>query len=370
LEIALANWVRALEPLAAGRPELEQCVERARVLAGAIAAIAGNEAADSGGARAGADGASTVAAGAPTAAAGARTIEVSAHGFTLSLLPYDISTRFRALVTQRPSAWVFTSATLAVAGNFGHFSARLGLADAATLCVDSPFDYERQALLYLPRGLPDPADPRYTDAVLDAALPLLEAAGGGAFLLFTSHRALGAAARRLRGAALPGATPLLVQGAAPRELLLRRFRESGKAVLLGTASFWEGVDVQGAALRLVLIDKLPFAPVDDPQVRARVEFLQAQGANAFRDYQLPEAALALKQGVGRLIRSEEDRGVVVICDPRLATRGYGKVLLASLPPMRLTRDAQEACALLRQCAREFAALAPVPTAAVLTVVPA
>ena len=146
----------------------------------------------------------------------------------------------------------------------------------------------------------------------------------------------------LRATDWPAAWPLLIQNEAPREQLLRRFRESGHAVLLGTASFWEGVDVQGDALRLVMIDKLPFAPPDDPQVRARAQFLRAQGVNAFRDYQLPEAALALKQGVGRLIRSEEDRGVVMICDPRLLTRGYGRSLLASLPPMRPTRDADEA----------------------------
>jgi ATP-dependent DNA helicase DinG len=147
---------------------------------------------------------------------------------------------------------------------------------------------------------------------------------------------------------------LLVQGEAPREQLLRRFRASGRAVLLGTASFWEGVDVQGAALRLVVIDKLPFAHIDDPLVRARVEYLQSTGGNAFRDYQLPEAALALKQGVGRLIRSETDRGVVAICDPRLTSRGYGKSLLAALPPMRVARDADEVEKFLRRCARDFA----------------
>jgi ATP-dependent DNA helicase DinG len=283
-------------------------------------------------------------------AGGARSVAVTSRGFVLNLLPYDISTRFRGLIDQHPSAWIFTSATLALAGNFQHFSARLGLADAQTLCLESPFDYERQALLYLPEGLPDPSTLDYTAAVIGAVRPLLEASDGGAFLLFTSHRALRIAASALRAMDWPAAWPLLIQNEAPREQLLRRFRDSGRAVLLGTASFWEGVDVQGDALRLVMIDKLPFAPPDDPQVRARAQFLRAQGVNAFRDYQLPEAALALKQGVGRLIRSEEDRGVVMICDPRLLTRSYGRSLLASLPPMRPTRDAGEAMAMLRRSA--------------------
>jgi ATP-dependent DNA helicase DinG len=319
--------VHLAEALPAGDAELEACSARARSLAHAISTVT-----DSSG------------------ELGARTLSVHARGFGLSLLPYDISARFSAMVRQRPAAWIFCSATLALSGDFSHFAGRLGLGDAATLCVDSPFDYERQALLYLPPGLPDPADPGYTDAVVECALPLLEAAGGGAFLLFTSHRALGLAARRLRDAT---SLAMLVQGEAPRERLLERFRASGRSVLLGTASFWEGVDVQGAALRLVLIDKLPFAAMDDPQLRARVEYIKSQGGNPFRDYQLPEAALALKQGVGRLIRSESDRGVVVICDPRLTQRGYGRTLIAALPPMRVTRERPEVMALLQECQAEF-----------------
>ena len=333
LREALGEWARALDaqPESAG---ITQCATRGRALAADLAQVL-SEPDD-------------------PQAGGARGAAVNARGFVLSLLPYDISARFRALVDQHPSAWIFTSATLALAGNFQHFSTRLGLSDAATLCLESPFDYERQALLYLPEGLPDPAATEYTAAVIGAARPLLEASDGGAFLLFTSHRALRIAAGLLRAAEWPSAWPLLIQNEAPREQLLRRFRESGRAVLLGTASFWEGVDVQGDALRLVVIDRLPFASPEDPQVRARAQFLRAQGVNAFRDYQLPEAALALKQGVGRLIRSEEDRGVVMICDPRLMSRAYGRALLAALPPMRPTREADEAVAMLRRSARQRA----------------
>jgi ATP-dependent DNA helicase DinG len=285
---------------------------------------------------------------------GARTLESGNRGFTLQLLPFDVGPRFRALVDARRCAWVFTSATLTVGEDFGHFSRRLGLGDdAETLRIESPFDYARQALLYSPTGLPEPSAPGYTDLVVERAATLVEASGGGAFLLFTSHRALERAARLLRDRwpAVGGresAYPILVQGESPRELLLRAFRDSGNAVLLGTASFWEGVDVQGEALRLVVIDKLPFAPPDDPLTRARVEHIRAQGGNPFGEYQLPEAALALKQGVGRLIRSEQDEGVVVICDPRLATRGYGRMMLASLPPMRRTRDESEVLRFLRR----------------------
>jgi ATP-dependent DNA helicase DinG len=290
-------------------------------------------------------------AAAPTAQ-GARTVETTPRGFVLTLLPFDIAERFQALVRARTCAWIFTSATLSVGDDFSHFSARLGFTGAPQLKIDSPFDYARQGLLYLPAGLPNPASPLYVEAVIATALPLIAASQGGAFVLFTSHRALARGAALLRGhwgESTPHA--LFVQGEAPRERLLGDFRADGNGVLLGTASFWEGVDVKGEALRLVIIEKLPFASPEDPLVKARVEHLQMQGGNAFRDYQLPEAALALKQGVGRLIRSEDDFGAVVICDPRLIARSYGRVFLAALPPMSVTRDEDETLKFLRRHAR-------------------
>ena len=280
---------------------------------------------------------------------GVRAVEVTQRGFSLSLMPFDISARFLSMIQARRCGWIFTSATLSLGEDFGHFTGRLGLTDSPTLKIESPFNYELQSLLYLPTGMPEPASSGYVAKVIETALPLIDAARGGAFVLFTSHRALAQGASLLR-ACWSGHGPyrLFVQGEAPRERLLKEFREDGNGVLLGTTSFWEGVDVKGEALRLVIIEKLPFASPDDPLVRARIDHLQATGGNAFRDYQLPEAALALKQGVGRLIRSEEDYGTVVICDPRMMGRGYGKVLLAALPAMTPTRDRDEALRFIRK----------------------
>jgi ATP-dependent DNA helicase DinG len=280
---------------------------------------------------------------------GLRWVDVAGRGFSLSYTPFEVAARLGDLMRAQGGAWIFTSATLAVGDDFSHFLGRIGATGAQSVRIDSPFDFARQALLYLPPGMPDPASREHTASVVEAALPLIDAAGGRSFLLFTSHRALREAARILEG--LPGFTrryPLLVQGEAPRETLLRRFRELGNAVLLGTASFWEGVDVRGHALAVVVIDKLPFAAPEDPLLKARIEGIRRRGGNPFREFQLPQAVLALKQGFGRLIRDREDFGVVAICDPRLRSRGYGAMFLASLPPARLVTEAAEAAEFLRR----------------------
>ncbi len=262
-----------------------------------------------------------------------RWYELSDHGFELSATPLDLAPQLQTLRNATDAAWIHTSATLAVAGHFDHFTRQMGLVDPATLDLGSPFDYPHQALCWLPQGLPDPAARDYTQRVIETVRPVLEASNGRAFLLFTSHRALRLAADLL----LDGPWPLFVQGSAPRHQLLSDFRDSGNGVLLGAASFWEGVDVAGEALSVVVIDKLPFASPDDPVLQARLDAVRRAGGNPFRDWQIPAAAIALKQGAGRLIRDVHDRGVLVLCDPRLTTRAYGKLFLASLPPMPRTR---------------------------------
>ena len=260
--------------------------------------------------------------------------ELTPRGFRLQRTPLDVSAPLRAHREQSNAAWVFTSATLAVAGQFDHVAQRLGIRQARELIEPSPFDWNRQALCYLPRGLPEPASRDYGSALLEALQPVLEASGGRAFLLFASHRALREAAEALREAPWP----LFVQGSEPRHVLLQKFRESGNGVLLGTASFREGVDVAGDALSVVVIDKLPFAAPDDPVFEARLDAIRRAGGNPFRDEQLPQAVIALKQGAGRLIRTETDRGVLVLCDPRLLGKSYGRTFLESLPPLPRTRD--------------------------------
>ncbi len=286
-----------------------------------------------------------------------RWAEVHPRSLTLHATPLSVAEIFRREVEGsnrengaggpdqegRSRAWILTSATLAVDGDFSHFKRLMGLEDAESASWSSPFDYPAQGLLYVPRALPEPNSTAHTDAVVDAALPVIRASGGRAFLLFTTLRAMRHAHARLRAAFDSAGMdfPLLVQGEGSRSVLLERFRRLGNAVLVASASFWEGVDVRGDALSVVVIDKLPFAPPDDPVLAARLAALKRAGRNAFTELQLPEAALLLKQGAGRLIRDERDRGALVICDPRLVSRPYGARLLAALPPMRRTRDLEE-----------------------------
>ena len=273
-----------------------------------------------------------------------RWYEVTARGFQAHQTPLDVSGPLRDFRAASGAAWVHTSATLAVDGGFDHLAAQLGMEAPRTLLEPSPFDYHNQALVYVPHDLPEPNTPAHIDAVVDAALPLLDASDGRAFMLFTSHRALRHAAERL---AEKREFPLFVHGTAPRHLLLERFRESGNGVLLGAASFWEGVDVAGDALQVVVIDKLPFAAPDDPVLEAHLTAIRRRGGNPFRDWQLPNAVIALKQGAGRLIRTHADHGVLMLCDPRLIAKPYGHTFLASLPPFARTRDLARVLGFLR-----------------------
>jgi ATP-dependent DNA helicase DinG len=277
---------------------------------------------------------------------GVRWVDTAASGLVLQFTPFEVAARLREYVESRPCAWVFTSATLAIGADFAHFAARIGLADARTLCIESPFDYRRQALIYLPQPMPDPQDPGYAAAFIDACAPLLEASGGRAFLLYTSYRALAEGVLALQQRFPDPPFPVLVQGEAPREALLTRFRALGNAVLLATGSFWEGVDVKGDALSIVAIDKLPFAAPDDPVLAARLEGIRRRGGNPFVEHQLPQAILALKQGVGRLIRDVDDFGVIVIGDPRIRTKNYGRIFRESLPPSPIVTDGAAAARFL------------------------
>jgi ATP-dependent DNA helicase DinG len=261
--------------------------------------------------------------------------ETHSRGFVVHMTPLHVSDTFRNYIDQRRGAWVFTSATLAVADSFQHFARELGIEDAQAERWDSPFDFAHQALLYVPTELPQPNTPSYTPAVIEAALPVIRASGGRTFFLTTSYRALHQVAEQL---AEHIDYPLLVQGSLPRGELLQRFRELGNAVLVGTSSFWEGVDVRGEALSCVIIDKLPFSSPGDPVLQARLDAMRSQGLNPFFDYQIPQAVITLKQGVGRLIRDVSDRGVLMICDPRLFGKGYGRTFRNSLPPMPVSRD--------------------------------
>ena len=272
---------------------------------------------------------------------GLRWAGITRNGFSLNYTPVEIGAGLRGLLDAQNCSWVFTSATLAVGDSFTHFTGRMGLEDPRTLLIPSPFDYPRCGLLYLPTGFPEPSAEQFGPRMLEELLPLVKASAGRAFVLFTSHRALRWAAEELRKRN-DFAYPLLVQGEAPRSKLLEQFAELDAPVLLGTSSFWEGVDMRGDALVLVVIDRLPFASPGDPMLKARLEAIAQQGGQPFSDYQLPQAVLGLKQGVGRLIRDANDYGVVMICDPRLTGKGYGKKFLASLPPFTVTRSAEQA----------------------------
>ena len=325
LRAAMASVCQALESMADASPDVEKLYEQLLTVAGRLANITGEDAWD-----------------------GLRWIDVRARSLRLHLTPLDVANNLNAIFDAGHQAWVFTSATLAVGEDFGHFTQRMGLDGARGVTFPSPYQLAERGLVYLPPGLPSPSDPTHTEAVLDAVLPLLDSTTGGMFCLFTSHRALNAARAQLRKQprALRG-RPLLVQGDSPRDDLVRRFRELGNAVLLGTGSFWEGIDVRGRALTVVAIDKLPFASPSDPLMMARLEFIRRRGGNGFTGHQLPVAALALKQGAGRLLRDATDFGIVVICDPRVRGKSYGRLFLECLEPMAVTDRAADAKKFLR-----------------------
>ncbi|MEX0959434.1 MAG: ATP-dependent DNA helicase [Burkholderiales bacterium] len=278
-----------------------------------------------------------------------RWVEVFAVAVHLNSTPLSIADVFQRQIKGSPRAWIFTSATLSVRSEFSHYQSEMGLPQAITAAWESPFDFANQALLYVPERLPDPNTGGYTAAAVQAALPVIEAAEGRTFFLFTSLRAMREARELMEiGMKRMGMDfPLLMQGEGSRSELLERFRRLGNAVLLGSQSFWEGVDVRGEALSLVIIDRLPFSPPDDPVLSARIEKINNEGRNAFMEYQLPEAVITLKQGAGRLIRDETDRGVLMICDPRLISKPYGRRIWQSLPPMTRTRDAAAVRAFFR-----------------------
>ena len=261
------------------------------------------------------------------------------RSFRLATSPVEVSQEFAGqLHSAAAHSHIFTSATISTQGTFDYFNRRLGLSDIATTQFDSPFDYQKQALLYLPDDLPDPSESQFVNAFHRRCLALLEASDGHCFILFTSYRMLMLTAEFLRD---NSDFPLFVQGEYQRNDLLERYRQQPRAVLLGTSSFWEGVDVKGEQLRCVIIDKLPFKSPADPVYRRRIQLANEQGGNAFNDIQVPEAIIGLRQGIGRLIRDQADRGVVVICDNRIKRKFYGKKMLASLPPYPLTTELKD-----------------------------
>lgn len=271
--------------------------------------------------------------------------ECTSRHFTLALTPLSVAERFREVMDNRKAAWVFTSATLAVNEQMSHFSSRLGVDKATTMILDSPFDYTQQALLCVPRNMPEPNQPGGARQLARMMKPLIDANKGRCFFLCTSHKMMRELAAEFRASMT---LPVLLQGETSKGQLLKQFLEAGNALLVATSSFWEGVDVRGDALSLVIIDKLPFTSPEDPLLKARMEDCRLRGGDPFNDVQLPDAVITLKQGVGRLIRDTDDRGVLVICDQRLVSRPYGGLFLNSLPPTPRTRDLQRAIAFVRQ----------------------
>lgn len=337
LEAALDALASALAGQAERAESLGACLRRARELQDQLArwtaAPAHSEPAAS-------EAAATAAVAATDANERIRWIEVFSHTVQLHETPLSVAPIFAKQRAGVPRAWIFTSATLSVRGDFTHYAAQMGLDARRSMALPSPFDYAMQGLLYVPRNLPQPSSPAFTDAVFDAALPAIEAAGGGVFVLCTTLRAVERIAAKLRDVieSRGWQTPLLTQGDASRTELLDRFRAYGNAILVGSQSFWEGVDVRGDALSLVVIDKLPFAPPDDPVLSARLDVLAKKGLSPFAVHQVPQAVIALKQGAGRLIRAETDRGVLMICDTRLVDKPYGRRIWQSLPPFKRTRE--------------------------------
>ncbi len=275
--------------------------------------------------------------------------ECNSRHFTLALTPLSVADKFKEAIAQKAGTWIFTSATLSVNDKLSHFTDRLGIDDARTLLLASPFDYATQALLCVPRGLPAPNQPHAARHLAKMLQPLIEANNGRCFMLCTSHAMMRELAEQFRASMT---LPVLLQGETSKGQLLEQFVSAGNALLVATSSFWEGVDVRGDALSLVIIDKLPFTSPDDPLLKARMEDCRIRGGEPFDDVQLPDAVIALKQGVGRLIRDVDDRGVLVICDNRLVMRPYGSVFLNSLPPTPRTRDINRAVDFLNGLPRQ------------------
>ncbi|HEX5127343.1 MAG TPA: ATP-dependent DNA helicase [Rhodocyclaceae bacterium] len=283
-----------------------------------------------------------------------RWVEVFSQSAALNATPLHVGDIFRKQIEGQAKSWIFTSATLAVGSSFAHYNDELGLNQlenpAQSAVWGSPFDYDGQALLYAPDGMPDPNSMEFADAVVNAALPVIRAAQGRTFVLCTSLKAMTRIHEGLQNKFFRESLdfPLLLQGQGSRSELLERFRQLGNAVLVASQSFWEGVDVPGDALSVVIIDKLPFAPPDDPVLKARVDWMEKQGRNPFMEYQLPRAVISMKQGAGRLIRTEQDRGVLMVCDHRMLSKPYGRRIWQSLPPMRRTKVLADVVAFLEQ----------------------